>query len=88
MDTADDGSLLWCCSQVSPKPGHLGRVEAGVDGVLTLAVDDRVGVERDEMNAAKIERIVRGTEKTVEKLPEVYSYSAYPFPDPRTIGFH
>ncbi len=71
MDAADDGDLLWYCPQVSLKPGHLARVEAGVDGVFTLASDNHIRVERDEMHAAKIERMVRGTEMTIKKLARI-----------------
>ncbi len=44
--------------KIGSQPGNLAWFETGVDGVSALAADDCVAVERYEVYAAKVKRIV------------------------------
>ena len=68
VNTADDRDMTWNGLKIGSEPGHLARIETGVDGVFTLALDDGIAVERNEVDAAKVKGVIRRAEASVKEL--------------------
>ena len=68
VDAADNGPLLRHSFKIGFEPCHLVRIEAGVDSVFALALDDSVAVESDKVYAAKVKIVVCRAETIVKEL--------------------